>query len=153
MAKAVRFKGGPQLKARLASIPAGAPAMVNVWADNAAQRMRDTAPNATRAESKKFTTKVRGVRAAVYGAFWWIFVDRGAKRHTIYGSGRKNPPDTLMFSRGGRTIFTKKVNHPGQRRNPFISKAAQDAFAAGPITAEIIKIWNRKRIGSRKGFL
>lgn len=153
MPPSVRFKGGPELKARLAAIPAGAPEMVAAWADDAAQRMRDSAPHANRPASRQFSTRTRGHRGAVYGAFWWIFVDRGAKRHEILGSGRRNPPDWLKFGRGGRTIFAKKVNHPGQRRQPFISRAAQEALASSPIAAVIVKQWNRRRIGSRKGFI
>lgn len=149
----MKITGGSDLRARLASIPAGAPEMVAVWAEDAARRMRDTAPNAKRPQSSQFGTKARGHRAAVYGAFWWIFVDRGAKRHTIFGAGRQNPPDTLKFSRGGRTIFAKKVNHPGQRRQPFISRAAQEALDGSPLAAVIIKRWNRRRIGSRKAFI
>lgn len=93
------------------------------------------------------------MRAAVYGAYWWIFVDRGTKRHTIFGSGRKNPPDFMKFSAGGRTVFAKKVNHPGQRRKAFITKAAQDAFSSSEMIQGVIKLWNRRRIGSRKAFL
>lgn len=154
----VRIKGGPELKARLAAIPAGAPEIVSAWAEDAAQQMRRTAPNARRPQSREFSPKTgrgpRGqVRAAVFGAFWWVFVDRGAKRHEILGSSRKNPPDFLKFDRSGRTIFAKKVNHPGQRRQPFITRAAQEAFAAADLGVEIIKLWNRRRIGSHQRFL
>lgn len=154
----VRIKGGSDLKARLAAIPAGAPEMAALWADDTASRMLQTAPHIRRSSSSKFTKKSgrgpRGqVRAAVYGAFWWIFVDRGAKRHEILGSGRKNPPDWLKFSRSGRTVFAKKVNHPGQRRQPFISKAAQDALASSKLADLIIKQWNKRRIGAHTKFL
>jgi hypothetical protein len=150
----VRIKGGPELKARLAAIPAGAPELVALWADDAASRMRSAAPNARRPASRQFTTKARGLRAAVYGAFWWIFVDRGTKAHDIYGSGGKNPPDTLKFEYRGRTVFAKKVHRRGKGRRAFISKAAQDALASSALTGFIIKQWNKRRIGgAHKSFL
>jgi hypothetical protein len=93
------------------------------------------------------------VAGAVYGAFWWVFVDRGAKAHTIFGSDGKNPPDNLRFSVGGRTIFAKKVTHPRQSRRPFITKAAQDAFANSGLADVMVKLWNRKRFTSHKKFL
>lgn len=148
-----RIRGGSDLRARLSAIPDGAPELVAAWGEDAAKRMRATAPHARRPASREFTTKARGMRAAVYGAFWWIFVDRGAKRHTIFGSGAKNPPETLKFSRGGRTIFAKKVNHPGQRRKSFISRAAQEALAASPLAEVIVKQWNRRKLGKHKAFL
>jgi hypothetical protein len=148
-----RIKGGPQLKARLAAIPAGAPGLVGLWAEDAASLMRQNAPASSRPASRKFEPRTRGLRGAVYGAYWWIFVDRGTKRHVIYGAGAKNPPEILRFSRGGRTIFAKKVNHPGQRRRAFITRSAQDAFSSSALHEGIVKLWNRRRIGSRKAFL
>lgn len=148
-----RIKGGPELKARLAAIPAGAPEMVGTWAEDAASRIRRDAPNAKRSASRTFTTRVRGLRGGVYGAFWWVFVDRGAKRHTIEGSGGRNPPDFLRFSKGGRTVFAKKVRHPGQRRRPFITRNAQEALASSRLVDVIVKQWNRRRLSSRKAFL
>lgn len=143
----VRIKGGPELKARLASIPAGAPDMVHAWGDDAADRMRSGAPNAKRPASRNFTVRARGVRAAVYGAFWWIFVDRGTKAHDIYGSDARNPPNTLKFNFHGRTVFAKKVHRRGKGRRAFISKAAQDALASSKLSELIIRQWNKRRLG------
>ena len=156
MAAKLTIKGGPDLRARLLAIPAGAPEMVAVWADDAASRMRSSAPNARRPESQRFTPKTRGLRGAVYGAFWWVFVDRGRKKppEGISGGGGKNPPTTLMFSIGGRTIFAKHSAGGRMRKRPFITKAAQDALASSKLVDLIIKQWNRKRLtGSHKAFL
>lgn len=154
MAAKLTIKGGPDLRARLLAIPAGAPEMVALWADDAAARMRTSAPNARRPKSREFTTKARGLRGAVYGAFWWVFVDRGTKAHEITGAGAKNPPTTLKFQWSGRTIFAKAVMHPRTRRRAFITKAAQDALASSKLTDLIVKLWNRKRLtGSHKAFL
>lgn len=149
----VRIKGGSDLLARLAAIPAGGPALVQAWGDDTADRLRATAPNARRPASRQFTTRTRGLRAAVYGAFWWIFVDRGTKAHDILGSGGDNPPDSLKFNWKGRTVFAKKVHRRGKGRRAFISKAAQEALASSKLTDFIIKQWNRRRLGGRTAFL
>ncbi len=149
----MKLKGGSDLRARLASIPAGGPEMVEEWAAVAADRMRATAPNAKRAESRKFSVKARGLRSAVYGAYWWIFVDRGTKAHTIFGSDAKNPPDTLKFNWRGRTIFSKKVRHPRTGRRPFISQAAQDALASSRFADVIIRQWNSRKLRGRTRFI
>lgn len=154
MGAKLTIKGGPQLKARLLAIPAGAPEMVALWANDAGSRMQRSAPNARRPESRKFTTKARGLRGAVYGAFWWVFVDRGTKAHDILGSGRKNPPTSLKFEVAGRTIFSKKVHVGRIRRRPFVTKAAQDALASSKLVEFMVKQWNRRRLtGPHKAFL
>ena len=76
-----KITGGPDLKARLSSVANGD--YTNQWATDAANRMRSTKPASKEAASNVFTTKVTQVRGAVYGAFWWIFVDRGTKAHDI----------------------------------------------------------------------
>lgn len=148
---ASKLIGGPQLRARLEAmkgIPAG---FAEQWADDAKSGIERSAPPSKRAESKRFTTKVAGRRAGVYGAWWWIFVDRGSKAHDITGAGRKNPPHVLRF--GGGTIFAKRVRHPRTARRPFITRAAQDALAGSGFADLVIKSWNRKRLGIRSRFL
>jgi len=149
-----KLLGGPELRLRLASLSAVGPEFGQVWANDTAAKMRATAPNAKRPASRIFTTKARGLRAAVYGAFWWVFVDRGTKAHDIFGSGGKNPPENLKFSIGGQTIFASKVHKKRQRRNAFISRAAQEALAGQAWVATVTKQWNRRRIGgAHRAFL
>lgn len=145
------LKGGPALKARLAAIPAGAPQLVALWAEDAAERMRRSreAATATRPASKQWEAKAQGNRAGVYGAFWWVFVDRGTKAHDI--EARKGK--ALRFEWRGRTVFAKKVHRKRMARRPFITKAAQEAFASSRLMDGVVKLWNRRRIGSRKAFL
>lgn len=47
----------------------------------------------------------------------------GARPHVI----RPRRKRALKFQAGGRTVFAKKVNHPGNRANPFLLRAAQQA--------------------------
>lgn len=149
MATALRIKGGSALKARLVALESVPPAFAATWAEDAAQRMRRTAPNARRPASRRWETKSTPKRGGVYGAFWWIFVDRGTKAHDIEPKNAKS----LRWTDGGRTIFAKKVHKKRQRRNPFISEAAQKALEGSAWADLVIKTWNRRRIGSRKRFI
>lgn len=141
--------GGSDLRARLASLADVGPAFASDWADDAAKRIRQTAPDARRSESTRFTTKATRTRAGVYGAFWWIFVDRGTKAHDIVA--RK--AGALMFQVEGKTIFAKKVRHPRTRRRPFITTAAKDALAGQAWVGAVVKQWNRRRLRSHDSFL
>lgn len=153
MTTKAKLIGGPALKLRLLSLADVPEDFADVWAQNTADRLRSSAPNATRAASKVFTTKVQGLKAAVYGAFWWVFVDRGTKAHDIFGSGRRNPPNFLRFQVGGQTIFASKAHHKRSKRVPFISRAAQDSLDTSRFADVVISRWNRRRVGGRKKFL
>lgn len=151
MATGSTVTGGPQLRARLEAMQGIPASFAEQWAEDAKDRISRAAPASKRAKSKQWFTKVDGLRSAVYGAFWWIFVDRGSKAHDIAGAGAKNPPNVLRF--GGGTIFAKKVRHPRTRRRPFITRAAKEALSESAFADLVIKSWNRKRIGLRSRFL
>lgn len=148
-----RLIGGPDLRARLTSLEGVAPEFASDWANATVTKIRDTKPASKEAASDIFTTKVTAVRAAVYGAFWWVFVDRGTKAHDIAGSGGKNPPNLLRFNAGGGTIFAPRVHHPRTRRVPFITRAAQESLAGSHFADTVVKLWNRRRIGGHSAFL
>lgn len=151
MGSKLTITGGPQLRARLDAVAKAD--YTREWAEDAAALMRHTKPASKRPASNVFTTKVTETRAAIFGAFWWIFVDRGTKAHDIFGAGAKNPPETLRFSVGGRTIFAKKVRHPRTSRRPFITRAARDALAGNAMAQLIIKSWNSRRLKTRSRFI
>lgn len=48
------------------------------------------------------------------------YVEFGTKPHTIRP---KRPGGVLAFDVGGRTVFTKQVNHPGTRPQPYVRPA------------------------------
>lgn len=53
-----------------------------------------------------------------------LFVHNGTRRHFIRP---RNPAGFLRFQVGGRTVYAKVVNHPGNRANPFLTDALRDA--------------------------
>lgn len=150
----LRLSGGSDLRARLANLATVPDEFARTWAKETADQMRKTAPNARRPASRIFTTKILRLRAAVYGAYWWIFVDRGTKAHEITGAGGSNPPNILMFEVGGKTIFRSQVEKKRGRRRPFISRAAQGALAGSKWADSVIKQWNGRRLrGPHTSFL
>ncbi len=52
-----------------------------------------------------------------------MFVIKGTRRHQI----RPRPPrQALRFTMNGRITFAKVVNHPGTRKNDFLTKALRE---------------------------
>lgn len=148
---ASRLIGGSALRARLADLREVPRDFTAQWAEETARRIRATKPQSDRPESSKFTTKSNERRGGVYGAFWWVFVDRGTKPHDIAPRKRK----ALRFQVRGETIFARKVHVGRIKRRPFISRAAQGARDELGVDL-IIKAWNGRRRsgrGSRQRFL
>jgi hypothetical protein len=141
--------GGSDLRARLAAVADVPPTLAAEWAAETVTRIRATKPPSVRPQSSRFTTKATQRRAGVYGAFWWIFVDRGTKAHDIEPRRKK----ALRFESHGQTIFASRVHRKRMARRPFISKAAQASLHAAPDI--IVKAWNRRRLAGRshKAFL
>lgn len=67
----------------------------------------------------RFTSGYEVSASAPYAAF----VHEGTRPHVIEG----NP--LLVFQIGSTTVFTRRVNHPGTRPNPFLLRATQTVFA------------------------
>ena len=66
--------------------------------------------------NKNQAVEVRQGARSPEGAFYGMFVRGGTRPHEIRP---KKPGGVLAFKIGGRTIFTKKVNHPGTKANPY----------------------------------
>lgn len=62
-----------------------------------------------------------------------LYVNGGTKPHIIVP---KNPGGRLRFVIAGRTIFAKKVNHPGTSPRPFMDHAADAGGQAMKIAFE-----------------
>lgn len=152
--------GGPELKAKMDSLATVGPQLRLDWMQSAAQKMRSTAPSHTgRGRTSiraglsnnvgRFQGRAQaGPKAAVFGDYWLIFVDRGTKRHEI----APRHGQALKFEARGRTVFSKRVVVRGKRRRPFITRASQDALREVGGSA-IQNAWSRKRQSGRFTFL
>jgi len=136
----VKVSGTKQLNARLKAIrqtfkPAG-----KEWAEETVNQMRSRVPQKSGRLHRSFRVKNATQRkATVAGHYTAFFVDKGTVAHVI--KPRKSP--NLIFRVEGRTIFTKKVNHPRTRAQPFRERASQEALRRRPMAATLIKLWNR----------
>ncbi len=142
----VRIKGGPELKARLASIVASKIDIERAWAKDAAERIRSDAPRRTGSLASSIRASEQRGKAVVKGNWYGVILDRGTRS---YGIAPRTAGGTLRFEYRGRTVFAKKSNRRRLRRRPFITKGAQAALQASPIAEQIIKAWNRKRSSGR----
>lgn len=144
-----RIKGGPELRARLASVVAARPEMTRAWAHDATGKIRRDAPRRTGRLQSSIAEGERKGQGVVRGNWYGIIQDRGTKAYPI----EAKKASTLRFQYKGKTIFAKKVTRRRLRRRPFITKGAQDALAGLPIAAVIVKAWSRKSARGRSSTL
>jgi hypothetical protein len=58
------------------------------------------------------------------------FVHKGTRPHVI--RARNAPALVFYWPKVGRTVFFKRVNHPGTKANPFLERAAERTLTADP---------------------
>ena len=141
----VRIKGGPELRARLASIVASVPQLERAWAEDAAKRIASDAPRRTGKLASSIHPGWERSKGVVKGAWYGVILDRGTKAYPI----TPRRAQSLKFTYRGQTVFAKKSNRRRLSRRPFITKNAQDALRSAPIRDSIIQAWNRRRASGR----
>ena len=133
------LKGGPELRARLKALRLAFKPIGRSWGDEFVVVARPMVPEKTgrlrRSIRVKNNTQRRTTIAAHYTA---SFIDAGTVAHPIRSKG-----GFLRWEDGGRTIFARKVNHPGVRARPFRARAAREALRRKPMAGELIEQWNR----------
>jgi hypothetical protein len=159
MAAKVTIKGGPDLRIRLENVASQSPDLILArWAQDAAGLIRSGAPVRTGALQRSIkpgtkgashfgrTSLRAGVRAAVYGAYWGIFIDRGTRAHVIEPTHKPKPGKAayLKFEDGGRTVFARRTMHRRMGKRPFITRGAQEALHRSPWVNLVEQVWSRK---------
>lgn len=133
------LKGGPQLRARLRAIKQVFKPVGRHWADDtvalARQRVKVRTGKTQRSIRVRNATQRKAVVVATHGA---RFLEAGTAAHTEKARRAK----TLRFQDGGRTIFSRKVNHPRTTAHPFLRNSAREALAKNPMAEELINLWN-----------
>lgn len=144
------LRGGPQLRARLKAIKVSFKPVGRAWADETVRLARPMVPVRTGKLRRSIRRRNANMkRATVVANYTAYFVDHGTKRHAIQpksvsGSrrGGVGTASFLKFEAGGRTVFARKVFHPGTRGSHFRNRAANEALRRNPMAAEVIKAWN-----------
>lgn len=138
---AVRLKGAGDLRKRLNATAESLRGYGRTWAKGT----RDDARRLTRPHrrtgrlDRSFRFRTSNARAAVYARYTAVFLNAGSKPHAIHARRAR----ALVFNAGGRTIFTKRVNHRGHHGTHFARKAAMDALHDNPMRDAVIDAWNR----------
>lgn len=85
------------------------------------------APKRTGALASSIEVRFEGPLKATIGptAKYAPFVVYGTRPHPIYP---RKPGGVLVFQSHGETVFTKKVNHPGTKANPFMHDATEEVL-------------------------
>lgn len=134
------LRGTSQLRARLKAIRLAFKPIGRSWADEYVHVARPMVPEKTgrlrRSLRRRNATQKRATVVAHYTAF---FVDAGTVAHPI--APRK--AGRLSWQDGGRTIFARRVLHPGTRARPFRVRAAHEALRRKPMAGQLIEQWNR----------
>jgi hypothetical protein len=133
------LKGGRELRARLKALKTAFKPLGRDWADDYVKLARPQIPvktGKTRQSLRRRNASQR--KATVVGSQVAYFIDAGAKAHVI----RPKRGGGLIFEAGGRTIFAKKVNHPGHRARPFRKRVALEALRRNPLADAVVKSWN-----------
>jgi hypothetical protein len=136
------LKGSAELRARMKAIQTTFKPLGREWADHTSDAARGMVPVRTGqlrgSIKRKNSTLKRATVSARYTAF---FVDAGTKRHEIVPKRSSG----LVFPAGGRTVFAKKVEHPGSRPQPFRQRASEEGLRRTPLAEHLIKLWNSGR--------
>lgn len=141
----MKLKGGPELRARLASIAASKPELGRAWALDAAARIKAEAPTRTGRLRGSIQPGEKSGKAVVKGNWYGVILDRGTKAYRIVPRQKQ----ALRFQYRGRTIFARQANRRRLRRRPFITNGAQEALRSAAFAGQIIAAWNRKRASAR----
>lgn len=139
MGVTVRTKGGPQLQARLRALSQIGQPISEAWGTETIRAMSRTVPVRTGATRRSFrVASASSEGATITGNKAAIFVDQGTRDHTIV----PNRAETLAFKLGGRTVFSKRVSHPGGKPTHFIQRAGSEGLRRTDMADIAIRKWN-----------
>ena len=139
-AVSVQIKGVKELMARLEAI------------DDLGPLMRDLALTAVSEQKHLSPVKTGNLRRSINlgrvtnttaetiaRAEYAAYVEYGTKPHEI----RPRTSRVLAWKKGGKTIFARRVMHPGTRAQPFMIPGAQKAIQSSNVLERIVNLWNR----------
>ena len=120
----VNFKWDLGILNRVVSTP-----IVNRKVTKIVNRAKETCPVGDGPTSGNMRNSIEGVVSGdpVKGEIFvrdpkYIYVAGGTQPHEEWAY---NAPDMVFLNKRGITVFTKHVNHPGTRPNPFLMQAVR----------------------------
>lgn len=130
--------GGPELRRRLEAIKTTFKPVGQKWSRNTKSAAISHTPVRTGRLRKSYRIRTTNTTSTVRAHFTAYFVDKGPKPHDI--KPRKAP--VLAFTKGGQTIFARKVSHPGYRARPYRDKSAIEGMRQTSMADELVGLWN-----------
>lgn len=130
--------GAREFKARLNAIRDTGRVVASDWADDSVDAIQREIPRVTGETAASVQAgSVSSAGASVVGSPVVLMLAKGTRSHL------ELPRDAqaLRWQTGGRTIFSKRVNHPATRAYPKILQAAVDSVSG--MAQAMINLWNR----------
>jgi len=134
----MRLVGDDAFRRRLQAVKKVIPKVGRKWGQETVQAARPLTPVRTGKLRKSFRIRSSQKRAIVLASFVAYFVDAGPVAHPI--TPRKS--GGLYFTARGRTVFARKVNHPGYGARPFRHRAAVAGLENIDLATDIVNEWN-----------
>lgn len=134
------LKGADQLADRLNAMRRSPRGYAREWGDEYVQVARPLIPVRTgKTRRSVHRSQATAGGAEIVGSEVAVMIDTGTRRHAIAPARR----GTLAFTVGGRTVFSRKVNHPGMRARPYRVRAALEALRRKSLIDRVVGAWNR----------
>jgi hypothetical protein len=136
----VALKGSRELRARLRAIKTVFKPVGREWTEETMRLARSrvrVATGKTRASIRR--KNASQTRAAVEASGGARFLEAGTVPHAI----KVRKFEAMKFNAGGRTVFTKRVRHPGMRKQPFLRNSGHDALRKIDILRDLVDLWNK----------
>lgn len=131
--------GADELARRLKAMSDSPRNMSRTWSDEYVQVARPLIPFRTgKTRRSVHAGAIRSHGAEIIGSAIAVMIDTGTRPHGIEAGGRR-----LRFQDGNRTIFARKVDHPGTRAQPYRMRAALEALRRSRFGDIVTGLWNR----------
>jgi hypothetical protein len=109
------------------------------WADDTVTLAKRYVPKSTGKTERSIRRRNASMkRATVQAAYNARILMAGSKPHDI----KPRKMQAMKFNVAGQPRFSKKVRHPGHRKNDFAKKAATEALRKNPMAEELVRQWN-----------
>lgn len=128
--------GANELRNRLNALRGTGQAVAQGWAEESERGMRAEIVRRTGETAASVHAEADAGGGRVLGSPVVIFLSGGTRAH----EERPHNAQVMRFQVGGRTIFTKRVQHPATRGNPRILQAAADAISG--MASAVYRLWN-----------
>lgn len=134
------LRGSRELRRRLKAIKTVFKPVGRSWAEETVHLASSRVAVKTGKTKRSIRVKNASMRkAAVEAKHGARFLEAGTTAHDLVPRRMK----AMKFTgAGGLPRFSKKVRHPGMRRQPFLHDSAADALRRNPMAEQLVKLWN-----------